>query len=82
MVGIVTQAVLTIQSRARRGTVAGALETLVDGAEIHQAAGMLAVRLGVSVGEALVRLRALAYAKGRALADVARDVVTGEERHT
>ncbi|HEX2048810.1 MAG TPA: ANTAR domain-containing protein [Acidimicrobiales bacterium] len=78
MVGIVTQSVLTIQAKAPRGAVAAALEALAgDGAEVHQAAGMLAVRLGVGVGEALVRLRALAYAEGRSVADIAHDVVAG-----
>jgi ANTAR domain len=43
--------------------------------EVHQATGMLAVQLGVSVAVALVRLRAYAYAQERSLADVARDVV-------
>lgn len=44
-------------------------------AEIDQASGMLTVQLGVSIEEALVRLRAYAYAQGRRLADVAADVV-------
>ena len=33
------------------------------------------IQLGVTIAEALVRLRAYAYAEGRPLADVARDVV-------
>ncbi|TPQ20696.1 ANTAR domain-containing protein [Streptomyces sporangiiformans] len=44
-------------------------------AEIDQATGMLTVQLGVGIEEALVRLRAYAYAYGRRLADVAADVV-------
>jgi hypothetical protein len=44
-------------------------------AEVHQAAGMISVQLGVGVEEALVRLRAHAYAHERRLAEVARDVV-------
>ncbi|GLZ32049.1 hypothetical protein Lesp02_42370 [Lentzea sp. NBRC 105346] len=44
-------------------------------AEVHQAAGMISVQLGVGVEEALVRLRAHAYARERRLAEVARDVV-------
>ena len=80
MVRIVTQSVLAIQAKARPGTVAGGLQALVeDGAEIHQAAGMVAVRLGVGVGEALVRLRALAFAHERSVADLAHDVVTRKE---
>jgi ANTAR domain-containing protein len=44
-------------------------------AEVHQATGMVSVQLGVSLAEALVRLRAHAWTAGRLLADVAADVV-------
>jgi hypothetical protein len=43
--------------------------------ELFQAQGMVMVQLGVSIGEALVRLRAYAYAENRRLEDVAHDVV-------
>jgi hypothetical protein len=42
---------------------------------VHQASGMIAVQLGVGVGEALVRLRAYAFANDRRLTEVAADVV-------
>ena len=44
-------------------------------AEVHQAAGMISVQLGVELAEALVRLRAYAFASSAALGDVADDVV-------
>jgi hypothetical protein len=44
-------------------------------AEVHQATGMVSVQLGVSLAEALVRLRAHAWTQDRLLADVAADVV-------
>ena len=44
-------------------------------AEVHQAAGIISVQLGVELGEALVRLRAHAFASGASLGDVADDVV-------
>lgn len=44
-------------------------------AEIAQAQGMIMIQLGVSVTEALVRLRAYAYAENRSVSEVARDVV-------
>jgi hypothetical protein len=44
-------------------------------AEVHQAAGMISVQLGVSVLNALVRLRAYAYGHSMRLTDVAHDVV-------
>lgn len=42
---------------------------------IYQAQGMVMVQLGVPADEALVRLRAFAFAHDRRLADVARDVI-------
>lgn len=45
-------------------------------AEVYQASGMISVQLGVSLEEALVRLRAHAFAAGAPLDDVARDVVS------
>ncbi len=44
-------------------------------AQVHQATGMILVQLGVSAEAAFARLRAHAYAHGRRLGDVARDVV-------
>jgi ANTAR domain len=46
--------------------------------EVYQAQGMLTVDLGVSITEAMARLRAYAYAEDRALSDVARDIVGGK----
>jgi GAF domain-containing protein len=44
-------------------------------AEVHQATGMISAQLGVSLAEALVRLRAHAYSQERTITDVAADVV-------
>jgi hypothetical protein len=44
-------------------------------AEVHQASGMISVQLNVSLAEALVRLRAHAYARERPIAEIAADVV-------
>jgi hypothetical protein len=49
-------------------------------AEVHQATGMLTVQLGVSAQEALVRLRAHAYAAGQTVDEAARDVVARQLR--
>jgi GAF domain-containing protein len=46
-------------------------------AEFFQAQGMVMVQLGITIGEAMVRLRARAYAEDRPLGDVARDVIAG-----
>jgi hypothetical protein len=44
---------------------------------IYQAQGMVMVELGVSLREALARMRAHAFAADRALADVAADILAG-----
>ncbi|MFJ8957840.1 GAF and ANTAR domain-containing protein [Lentzea sp. NPDC102401] len=44
-------------------------------AEVHQATGILSVQMGVSMDEALVRLRAHAFAHDQSVVDVARDIV-------
>ncbi|NQX26851.1 GAF and ANTAR domain-containing protein [Microbacteriaceae bacterium VKM Ac-2854] len=43
--------------------------------EVHQATGMILAQLDVTAAEALLRLRAYAFATGRSSTDVARDVV-------
>ncbi|MCO8271575.1 GAF and ANTAR domain-containing protein [Actinoplanes sp. TRM 88003] len=65
------------QARAAPGAAADGLDDEVVGqrAELFQAQGMVAVQLGISLVDALARLRAYAYAEDRALGDVARDVV-------
>lgn len=47
-------------------------------AEVHQATGVLCVRLDVPMAEALARLRAQAFSSGRSLADAARAVLEKE----
>ncbi len=75
---VLTHTILAIQAEAPPGVVADTLRALADqGAEIHQAAGMIAVRVGTTVGEALVLLRARAYGADSTLAETARAVVAG-----
>lgn len=47
---------------------------------VHNAAGMVTVQLGVSITEALIRLRGAAFAENRLVRDVATDVVTRRRR--
>jgi GAF domain len=74
---VAARAVLVLQAHAPPGALAADLE---DGGSfrivVHQAAGMVSVQLGVSVGEALIRLRAFAFANDCRLPDVANDVVS------
>jgi transcriptional regulator with GAF, ATPase, and Fis domain len=50
----------------------GAIE---NRAELFQAQGMVMVQLGVTITEAMVRIRAHAYAENRRLSDVAADII-------
>ena len=65
---------------AGEGAAAGLDDALGYRAELYQAQGMLQVQLGVDLEEAMLRLRAYAYAHDRRLADVARDVVARKLR--
>jgi hypothetical protein len=47
---------------------------------VHRAAGMVMVQLGTSIDEALVRLRATAYAESTTVTTVALDVLEGRRR--
>jgi GAF domain-containing protein len=68
--------VLDMQSGAPEGSVAQEIEV---GAEfhlsVHNAAGAVSAQLGVSVAEALIRMRAYAFTHDRPLRDVAQDVI-------
>jgi AmiR/NasT family two-component response regulator len=55
---------------------AGLDEALDDRFELHQAQGMVMVQLGISLGDALTRIRAHAFANNHSLGNVAADVVS------
>ncbi|MDQ2729050.1 MAG: ANTAR domain-containing protein [Actinomycetota bacterium] len=77
LAGIVTGAVLAMQAGASDGGLASGLANGgVYHAEVHQASGIVSVQLDIGVGEALVRLRARAFAEGRTVAEVAVDIVS------
>jgi hypothetical protein len=71
-----TRAVLALQANASPSELATEIETgrnwrLV----VHQACGMVSVQLGVSLAEALVRLRGYAFAVDRPIDEIAKGVV-------
>jgi GAF domain/ANTAR domain len=74
-----TQLLLDLQAQdtARGIPAPHALAVLDDRAEVHQATGFVSVRAGVSLAQALALLRARAYAEGRPIGDLARDVLDG-----
>jgi hypothetical protein len=76
MADVAAHQVLAMQSQTVSGAVAAKLDVGADfHLVVHQASGMVAAQLGVTVGEALVRLRAFSFAHDRPLTEVARDVV-------
>jgi GAF domain-containing protein len=81
MADVAAQAVLAMQANAPLDTVATELEAganfhLVE----HQASGMVATQLGISVREALVRLRAHAFSHDLGLDEVAESIVARQLR--
>ena len=68
--------VLEAQAGAPVDMVAEELEVSADfHFAVHNAAGIVSVQEGISVTEALIRLRAFAFSSDRPLAEVAQDVI-------
>ncbi|HUR18432.1 MAG TPA: GAF and ANTAR domain-containing protein [Acidimicrobiales bacterium] len=76
MADVAAQALLVMQADAPPGQLAASIE---DGSDfqhvVHQASGMVSAQLEVTVGQALIRLRAHAFGNDRPLVVVAQDVV-------
>ena len=76
MADVAARWVLEAQAGAPFDTVAEGLEAGADfHFAVHNAAGIVSVQQGVSVTEALIRLRAYTFSNDRLLADVAQDVI-------
>jgi hypothetical protein len=76
MVEVLTETVLSLQDAAPVGTLAAEIDDVVAyRAEVHQASGMVSIQLQIPVAEALLRIRAHAFADGRPLGAVAGDIV-------
>ncbi len=71
---MIARVLLGLEADAQPGFVPAELDTELH-AVVHQAAGMVSIQLDISVGEALVRLRAHAFATDRPLTEVAREVI-------
>jgi len=73
--------VLSWQSVAGEGSLAWQLEHVpAHRAVVHQATGMISVQMSVGVDDALIMLRAYAFAEGRPITAVADDVIAGTVR--
>jgi hypothetical protein len=78
---VIAHWVLDAQAAAPHGKMARGLESEADfHFVVHNAAGMVSVQLGVSVTEALIRLRGYAFSQDRLVRDVAQDIVTHKLR--
>src|SRR5260370_29904508 len=76
MASIATRAIVATQANALPGELAREVGSAHDlRTAVHQASGMISDQLRIPIGDALVRLRAHAYAEGRPIHDVASDVV-------
>jgi GAF domain-containing protein len=81
MADVAAEALLVLQAGAPPGKLAAELEAGADfHYVVHQASGMVSAQLEVSVGQALIRLRAHAFGNDRPLTEVARDVVARKLR--
>jgi hypothetical protein len=75
---VASRTVLAWQSVAGPGSLAWQLEHIpMHRAAVHQATGIVSVQAGVPIVDAVVMLRAYAFAEGRPISDVAADVVSG-----
>lgn len=74
--GIVTETLLSLQAAAPVGALAAGLdEAVAYRAETYQASGMIAIQLQIPASEALLRIRAHAFAHDQTLSAVAADIV-------
>jgi hypothetical protein len=78
---VATQVILSLQAGAPADTLHELLANEpLHWAQVHQATGIVSVQLGVPLDEAFVRLRAHAFADGRPLRLLAREIVDGRLR--
>ena len=78
---VAVQTLLDAQDSVPGGPGAEGLGNVLDSHYVvYQAQGMTMIDLGVSLVDAMARMRAYAYARDRLLRDVARDIVSGRLR--
>lgn len=76
---IATEIILDGDPDPRPGQLHPGLQTVWQNrAEIHQAQGVVMVDLGISLTDALIRMRAYAYARDMPLSKVARSIMAGD----
>ncbi len=81
LANLVTSTVLAMQSEVATEELAWSLADAADDhAAVHQATGMVAIQVGCSMQDALVRLRARAFADGVSVNEVGQQVVERQLR--
>jgi hypothetical protein len=76
MATVLTETVLSLQDVEPDGVLADGLEAaVVYRAQIHQASGMVSIQLLIPVAQALLRIRAHAFASGKSVGEVAAEIV-------
>jgi hypothetical protein len=74
---VLTETVLSLQDDAPAGMLAAGLDDAVKyRAEIYQASGMVAIQLSIPTSEAMLRIRAHAFANDLSVAAVAAQIVS------
>lgn len=73
--------IIDLQADAAPGTIGRGLEASGNFRfVVHQASGMVAAQLAITVDDAMLRLRAYAFVHGRGVSDVAAEVVARQLR--
>ena len=73
---VLAETMISLQAAAPHGDLAAGLDDAVAyRAQVHQATGMVSIRLRVSAFDALVRIRAYAFANNLSIEAVAADIV-------
>jgi hypothetical protein len=81
--GILAETILSMQESAPAGSLAPGLDAAVSyRAEVFQASGIVSVQLQITPAEALLRIRAHAFANGKTAAIVSSEIVAGRLRLT
>jgi hypothetical protein len=81
MVAVLAETVLTLQDDAPSGSLAAEIDEVIGyRAEVYQASGIVAVQLSITATDALLRLRAYAFAHEQPLDVVASAIVDGRLR--
>ncbi len=77
---LVSEVVLTMQSETASESLASSLDLSDHRIVVHQATGMISAQLNCAIDEALVRLRADAYAAELPIDEVAKAVIARQLR--